>query len=303
MHKLKIYGASILLILIPVMIISQAVWSENGDPIEHVSYLGQYTGEDADKTGSESCLICHDDRFGKKEHSHINLIDKDVNNKSFGYGCETCHGPGGNHDGDLAGILAPQKLTPKQSTESCSKCHRKLGSYNKNWWTASEHYYSELDCFSCHEGHSINRNFLIEKTTTETCLNCHLQQRKEFSRRSHHPVDEGLMDCSSCHNSMSGRFEYQLLDDGDELCFECHADKQGPFVFSMDIGTDVGGEGCLSCHVVHGSNTDSLLRYPRRLCLRCHYEMTPRAHFPGSCWSSDCHSEIHGSNTDALFLN
>lgn len=295
-------GVIFILIIISVLMIGQIVWSEDDKTSEQKTYFERYTGADAEKLGSETCLVCHDDKFPMKVQNHINLIDRDPDNSEFGFGCETCHGPGGMHNGDIDGILVPEKLTSKESADLCSKCHVKLGSYRKNAWLSSDHFYSDLDCFSCHQGHSTNRSFLIEKTITDTCIKCHLRQKLEFNQRSHHPVNDGLLSCSSCHNAMSGQFEHQLVNEGDELCFKCHADKQGPFIFDMGIGTDVGGDGCRSCHIPHGSSTDSLLKYPRRLCLDCHSEMTDNAHFPGTCWQDGCHAEVMGSNSDPLFF-
>jgi DmsE family decaheme c-type cytochrome len=266
-------------------------------------YLEGYTGADAELVGSESCLMCHSDYTPDNMFTHVSLIDGNPDNADYGYGCEGCHGPGGNHMGDVSGIINPPMLSNDDLTELCSKCHDDLRTYSEEDWFLGEHYLSDTTCLACHSGHSSNDDFLIDESVEELCYTCHSQARAEFSLRSHHPVDEEQMGCVSCHNPHSGRYEYLLVEEGDDLCFTCHADKEGPFVYDHPVSTAAGGDGCRTCHLVHGSNTDSLLRLPHRLCEQCHTEQTPENHFAGTCWSSGCHVDIHGSNSHPLFFD
>jgi DmsE family decaheme c-type cytochrome len=290
-----------LIVIMAICHVSTIVWSQDTEKKIQSEYMSNYTGVGADKTGSEACILCHEDRKPSKVRSHIVVIDTNPKNPNFGFSCEGCHGPGGNHNGDVAGIIQPDKLNIDEITSTCSSCHAKLRTYAKQSWLVSEHYFSEIGCLECHGGHSDKRNFLKEESELTLCLDCHIGNRAEFSMRSHHPVREELVECTSCHNPMSGDNDKQLVREGDHLCFECHRDKQGPFLFEMGIGTDNGGDGCLSCHFPHGSNADNLLRYPQNLCTGCHSDMRPPAHFAGKkCW--ECHVDIHGSNDDPLFF-
>jgi len=277
-------------------------WSSDKDSTRDPKYLESYAGEKAERVGSDACIACHDSKIPKTPRNHIQLLDGDKTSSIYGFGCEGCHGAGGNHNGDPAGILMPPKMPFKKVAELCSKCHSSLRSYDLKGWYLSEHFFTEMDCLSCHSGHSENQKYLLNSDKVELCLNCHQRKRAEFKMRSHHPVEEKQISCISCHNPHSGKFEKQLKDQLDNLCFECHGDKEGPFTYDHDVSMSAGGEGCLTCHFVHGSHTDALLRYPQRLCLRCHNEMTGENHFSGTCWKSGCHSDIHGSYTNPLFF-
>ncbi|MCX6647500.1 MAG: cytochrome c3 family protein [bacterium] len=262
-----------------------------------------YTGYDAAKVGSATCTMCHSDQVPESLLTHVSLIDNNPGNEEYGYGCEGCHGPGGNHNGDPAGILNPSKLSSEIITDICSRCHSDLNSFNTDEWVVSEHYFADVSCTDCHSGHTDNQWFLVNSDRLELCYTCHAEKRSEFSMRSHHPVNEGQVGCDSCHNVHSGTYEGQLIKDGDELCFTCHIDKQGPFAYDHPVSMAAGGDGCQTCHFAHGSNSDDLLRLPQRLCLQCHTDRGPSTHFAGTCWSAGCHVEIHGSNTDPLFFN
>lgn len=286
-------GGAIILLIVTMLPVTG--WSQD-------DYLAEYIGTDADSVGSDACLMCHSDMTPTSLFTHATIIDNDPGNPDFGYGCEGCHGPGGSHMGDVAGILYPPSMSVDEVTDLCTKCHGNVRSFALNTWYLSEHYGNDLSCISCHGGHSDYDAFLVTEVSLDLCNSCHSEKRAEFNMRSHHPVDEGQLECLSCHNPHSGEFEYQLVADGDELCFECHADKQGPFIYDHPVSQANGGDGCTTCHFVHGSNTDNLLRFPNRLCLQCHTDRGPDTHDPGSCWTAGCHSEIHGTNGHPLFL-
>lgn len=299
----RLVAAYICTALLIAVFISGTGFSNDDEDSPEQSYLSEYTGGEAERTGSDACLLCHPDSAPETLFNHVALIDNDEDNPAYGYGCEGCHGPGGSHYGDILGILHPPKMDQDEISNLCSECHEDLRTYDKQEWFLSEHYYSDLSCLDCHDVHSVNEDFLVKEDATELCYTCHMGKRAEFKMRSHHPVDEGQMDCSDCHNPMSGRFDAQLVDDGDEVCFECHGDKEGPFAFDHDLDMAAGADGCLTCHFVHGSNTDNLLTYPQRLCLQCHNDMGRDGHFLGTCWTSGCHSDIHGSYTSPFFIN
>lgn len=261
-----------------------------------------YTGYDAEYTGSANCIMCHGDRVPESLLNHVAVIDNNPDNDEYGYACESCHGPGGNHMGNAAGILNPAILSDDIVTEICLRCHADLDQVNLDDWMASEHYFAEVGCVECHSVHSDNEWYLATSDRLELCYTCHAEKRAEFNMRSHHPVDEGQVGCDSCHNVHSGRYDTQLINEGDELCFTCHVDKQGPFIYDHPVSMASGGDGCMTCHFAHGSNSDELLRLPHRLCLQCHTDRGPDMHFAGTCWSAGCHVELHGSNIDPLFL-
>jgi DmsE family decaheme c-type cytochrome len=294
-----------LLILITSLLAAGIAWSqEETEPpaAEQPPYMDQYIGADAEMIGVEQCLMCHPGRLPASPFAHIAYIELDPSNPNAGFACEACHGPGGNHMGNPAGIINPKKLDIDQVTDLCSKCHSDLRSFSKDDWYASEHYYADISCLDCHGGHSENEFFLVNEDQLELCYTCHAEKRAEFGMRSHHPVEEGQLGCFDCHNVHSGTYDWELNADGDELCYGCHADKEGPFVYDHDVSRASGGDGCMTCHFAHGANSDNLLRYPHRVCLECHTDITPANHFSGTCWSTGCHVEIHGSNSHPLFF-
>jgi predicted CXXCH cytochrome family protein len=72
-------------------------------------------------------------------------------------------------------------------------------------------------------------------------------------------------------------------------------------------------EGCTTCHNPHGSiNAKLLTQRDVNLCLRCHAQAPGSSTTQvfignidhtgfirmGACWSSGCHTAVHGSNVD-----
>ncbi len=88
------------------------------------------------------------------------------------------------------------------------------------------------------------------------------------------------------------------------VCTACHEDKQGPFVFKHPMGRDE--RRCETCHRPHGSTNPKMLTRAqvRFQCLECHTN-TPSSHDQTRTRFQNCtvcHSRIHGSNLNRLFL-
>jgi predicted CXXCH cytochrome family protein len=152
----------------------------------------------------------------------------------------------------------------------------------------------------------------------ESCYQCHLDINAEFHLPQHHPVTEGKMNCVSCHDphgadimKPAGGFAMARLN---QQCAQCHREQTRPFVFEHAAMR----EGCTSCHNPHGSVNAKLLTIrDGNLCLRCHPVSRPpdagREYYIGNvdhggfirygtCWTSGCHSAIHGSNTQPYYF-
>lgn len=137
------------------------------------------------------------------------------------------------------------------------------------------------------------------------CYNCHKPQQVQSRMVSHHPIQEGKMKCSDCHNSHGGPMGMLTAESVQETCFRCHADKVGPFTFDHPPVT----EDCTICHSPHGSVQDRLLVQSQPfVCLKCHagpHSRTslatgePFGKYYTEC--TDCHNQIHGSDTRPSF--
>jgi DmsE family decaheme c-type cytochrome len=158
---------------------------------------------------------------------------------------------------------------------------------------------------------------LARQSISETCAQCHREQRAEFRKRSHMPLPEGKISCADCHNPHGSSARALLgADSVNEVCYSCHAEKRGPMLWEHAPVR----ESCVNCHSPHGSNHDKLLVAARPyLCQQCHnlpvghnstfYRdgQTAAGALVGGGQSprvigrtcQNCHSQIHGSNHPA----
>jgi predicted CXXCH cytochrome family protein len=213
--------------------------------------------------GNQACTDCHKDivhRFPTSPHARVYLSDAAMPGQT---GCESCHGPGSKHI--ASGGSAEFIINPRRDPASCFQCH--------------------------------------------------LDIHAEFNLPQHHPVIEGHMSCVDCHDPHGG----DIFRPGgglamarlNESCEQCHRDQTRPFVFEHPAMR----EGCTACHNPHGSVNEKLLTISDpNLCLRCHAQVqgpsVPAGHIyignvdhtsllqVGTCWTSGCHTAVHGSNVD-----
>lgn len=227
-------------------------------------------------------------------------------------GCEACHGPAKAHkeaidnDEEELAMVNPAKMSVKQLTQVCARCHAKT--VNPVKFLATEHANQGLSCRDCHEVHQKKPTpFKLKKPATELCLSCHAAQKAEFHANAHHPVFEGRIKCVDCHDPHVGA-EPAMLKKTQirELCTSCHREKRGPFVYEHAPNVDQMEDACLTCHKPHGTATDKLTKLSGRgLCVQCHTDIvTDGSHRtrPGTCWQNGCHARIHGSQNHPQFL-
>jgi DmsE family decaheme c-type cytochrome len=166
------------------------------------SYMDSYTGADAEKIGSDKCLMCHSDKaVSEKSTSHFAALDSKKDSKYKGFGCEGCHGPGSKHNGDVKAILNPNKMDKTEVTNLCSKCHTEKGTFKKETWVKSRHFVTAgLGCIACHSGHSEFPSFLKTEKVVDLCVTCHAQIKDNFEAGKHNYADPKTMTCVMCHN-------------------------------------------------------------------------------------------------------
>jgi DmsE family decaheme c-type cytochrome len=259
------------------------------------------------------CLNCHDNPTVTPifDTAHGNSLLTGASSATRN--CDNCHGASVDHASTMrppevvfstAGGLFPASNVEAQN-QQCLNCHQTRETVH---WAASAHQSADLACASCHTIHAGHNTALNELTDAGVCLSCHLEQRSQLNRRSHHPITEGLMSCNDCHNP-HGSDTVALLSRNtvNETCTSCHTEKRGPFLWEHQPVS----EDCTICHNPHGSTQASMLAVrPPFLCQSCHSE----AFHPSSLYSgtgippagaqqnmlgtscTNCHSTVHGSN-------
>lgn len=274
--------------------------------------------------GSELCASCHDkihSNWLKTLHGKAYLKEKSEPKM----GCESCHGPGEEHQGDPEKIINLRKIKSDKIVDICLDCHKK--EIEKGQWIDTIHSKEKLSCITCHNPHKNTDKFLV-KEEKGLCFDCHSNVKLEFKKNSHHPVLEGRLKCSNCHILHNSNIELAKTKERDMLCFKCHYELQGPYLYTHKAITGGISEGCKSCHKPHGSSNDKLLtiKEGRGLCLQCHtdrishggisctecHKSKTSGHKGQNCTNChtkihkitqnciECHNEIHGSNTDKL---
>jgi DmsE family decaheme c-type cytochrome len=251
---------------------------------------------DAGRIGAETCGMCHDDIY----EPLLLSVHGQTDPERF---CENCHGPGEAH---MEGEGDPSLI---RSIGTCTPCHD--SGNNGPAWTRSEHALAGLGCETCHDVHgSSMRDFMLRDTAPDLCLDCHTSVQADFSLPETHPLGPGSANCTDCHNPHRQSSRGSLGGFKQDACLNCHTEYRGPWFFQHEV---VAVEGCTACHAPHGSVNRRLLTYQRvgDLCLQCHPEQ-PFFHeavdgtgqrTTGINDCTRCHSEIHGSNNNALFLD
>ncbi len=110
--------------------------------------------------GSNSCKKCHPDiwsTFYKNPHykSLVHANDAQAGDNIEPAGCETCHGPGGNHvaaGGGKATIVAFSALSPQKTLDNCLQCHAET--LSRANIRRSSHTLSDVVCTTCHSVHN-----------------------------------------------------------------------------------------------------------------------------------------------------
>jgi DmsE family decaheme c-type cytochrome len=232
-------------------------------------------------------------------------------------GCESCHGPGGEHvaaDGDPSKIVRFAALDPDEASDTCLTCHAR-GAHAA--WEGSAHDVRQVSCVTCHSVHRPLSESAQLRAADQTalCAQCHRDKVAKLDRSGHMPLREGKMECTSCHNPHGSANNVRLLRAGSsisESCASCHTDKRGPFLYEHAPVR----ENCATCHDPHGSMNERMLVAKQPiLCQRCHVHTrhpstiydalvvnTSNRLYARSC--ATCHSNVHGSNhpSGATFL-
>lgn len=277
------------------------------DPLEPPAAAKPYAAK-----GAEACLKCHDKAPATNILHGAHAMKGDDRTPFAKHFCETCHGASPEHAfNPEAGAKnrPPPSVTfganslnsPDEQNKVCLTCHQ--GGLRMNW-KGSQHQSSDTRCVSCHDMHTTRDPMLSKQDQPGVCFTCHLEQRAQVNRPSHHPIREGKVVCSECHNPHGSPTDKLLKGiTVNDTCFNCHAEKRGPMLWEHEPVR----EDCTNCHTPHGSTQRPLLKARAPwLCQECH----ANTGHPGTMRSGDsltsafmvgkaclnCHSQVHGSN-------
>ncbi len=210
--------------------------------------------------GSEQCLGCHD--FGPESPVHPMLRSphgqaENPATPMAKEGCESCHGPSGNHARAPTQVAPGISFGPRWTAASeaqdgqCLACHSDAPVHH---WDSAPHNRADLTCTTCHDIHHLPDKVLTAATQGEVCSVCHKAQR------------EGV-------HGLTAKL------DKNPACTSCHSPHDALPVLATTL--DNRSAGCRSCHdlvAMAGSAqvSDKAKSYHKvmvredRSCLNCH---------------------------------
>ncbi|MBI5215378.1 MAG: T9SS type A sorting domain-containing protein [Ignavibacteriae bacterium] len=232
--------------------------------------------------------------------------------------CESCHGPGSGHGGDIS----RNKIVKSFSADVCGMCHDAPGDYKKTLeWKTSAH------------AKAVGEPDDIEGMNKPACAICHTTQGFVLERIGGKPtaapyVDAHGINCIACHDPHSKQFPHQVRKPLAELCTECHMTNlsagelhhstQGPMIAGVlgvpytgmpDSGSGKWGgwqlsgyryansshsgleENCITCHMAD-SHADSLVGKLGGHTYRVSFEDENETEIINPKGCEDCHGVV-----------
>ena len=112
-----------------------------------------------------------------------------------------------------------------------------------------------MKCSDCHNPHGSANAASLNKSGSETCVQCHVEKRGPYVFE--HPAVK-VEGCATCHNPHGSPNRMLLVRrEGRQLCLQCHTGFHAQAAVPHGrLGFQTSGE-CVRCHVtVHGSSLD-----------------------------------------------
>ena len=267
--------------------------------------------------GSEICAGCHEDTartWALTAHRQTLFNDQPSMN-----GCESCHGPGGEHvgaAGDKTKIVVPSDLEPSETAAICLKCHTQA---NVTLWGTSLHSRAKVSCTDCHNPHSPSTRMMSKAVDDGKIALEGLSRSISQAELSAGDAAQGSKEQATANEKVD-----QLKEERDELienvkgaetayrrsavpylCYTCHKDKQVQSQMPSHHPIQEGKVKCTDCHNPHGG-PQRMLRAEsiNETCFRCHAEKLGPFTFEHPPVTEDCticHAP-HGSVNNNLLV-
>jgi tetratricopeptide (TPR) repeat protein len=163
-----------------------------------------------------------------------------------GINCETCHGPGEEHNRvcrevpkgqipkDLK-IISTKKFTPEQHNSTCAPCHAKMVPLTTTF-KPGDRYFDHFDLGTLEDrdfypdGRDLGENYTYTLWRMSPC------------------VKSGQLSCIHCHTS-SGRYRFKAEERANQACMPCHKKNVENSSAHTHHKIDSPGNKCIACHM------------------------------------------------------
>jgi len=195
-------------------------------------------------TFNTACYSCHVSQLS---------TNYDLKNDTYrtvwaepGINCETCHGPGEEHNRvcreaprgqtpkDLK-IISAKKFTPEQHNSTCAPCHAKMIPLTSTF-QPGDRFFDHFDLTTLEDpdfypdGRDLGENYTYTLWRMSPC------------------VKSGQLSCIHCHTS-SGRYRFKAEEKANQACMPCHKKHVENSPEHTHHRTDSPGNKCISCHM------------------------------------------------------
>ena len=213
-------------------------------------------------------------------------------------------------------MLRLGKLTPKESSQRCLKCHTQE---RVMLWQSGRHARAKLTCVNCHDPHSLDAHNLVQDMSAGKLdiegLNRSLKQAQLAAGIAAKDSKEKTDALAQVEKLKAERGKLQDKLKGQEtifrkvnepyMCYNCHKTQQVQSRMASHHPVDEGKMKCSDCHNPHGGPKGMLNQENiTETCYRCHAEKEGPFTFEHSPVNEDCticHSP-HGASRNNLLV-